>query len=415
MRFAIIAGLIFFGVFSFYFVIMFLATSIKAYLFNPPRKMINKKRLIKLLQELIHIDSQNPPGDETKIAEFTQEYLQALGLKVKIYQFEKGRPNVVAHLSGAKNSYSLLITPHLDTVPAGRNWKYNPFAGEVGRGRIYGLGATDCKVNLACAMEAMRSIKEDGCALDYDLIFAATADEECGSDLGLIPLLDKGILKPSAAVVLDADDFEIIVAQKGLMHIKVKIEGKRAHGAYPDRGINAIDIAVNAIKEIKHGVWPYAANKYLKPPTINVGTIHGGDKVNVVADWCEFELDFRFLPGTSAGDILKKTKNIIAKYANIFKIEVEGIQQPYEISPDHSLVKSLVSAMRKNRLRPRVSGSEGATVITFFLHLGIPAVATGFGCDGCAHATNEFVSIDNLHRGANVLEDFLKHYHWENQ
>ena len=321
----------------------------------------------------------------------------------------------MAHLSGAKFSHSLLITPHLDTVPAGRNWKYNPFAGVVERGRIYGLGATDCKVNLACAMEVIRSIKEDGCFLGYDLIFAATADEECGSDLGLIPLLERGILKPSAAVVLDADDFEIIVAQKGLIHLKVKIEGKRAHGAYPDRGINAIDIAVNAIKEIKHSSWPYVENKYLKSPTINVGTIHGGDKVNVVADFCEFELDFRFLPGTSAQDILKKTKNIIAKSAKKFKIEIEGIQQPYSISPNHSLVKCLVSAMRKNRLRPRVSGSEGATVITFFQHKGIPAVATGFGCDGCAHTTNEFVSIDNLCKGAGILEDFLKHYHWENQ
>ncbi|MDP2905941.1 MAG: M20 family metallopeptidase [Candidatus Omnitrophota bacterium] len=375
--------------------------------------MINKKRLIKLLQELIHIDSQNPPGDEAKIADFTREYLRAIGLKVKIYQFKKGRPNVVAHLSGAKFSHSLLITPHLDTVPAGRNWKYDPFAGVIERGRIYGLGATDCKVNLASALEAIRSIKEDGRVLDYDLIFAATADEECGSDLGLIPLLKKGILKPSAAVVLDADDFEIIVAQKGLMHIKVKIEGSRAHGAYPDRGVNAIDIALNAIKEIKHSVWPYASNKYLKPPTINVGTIRGGDKVNVVADWCEFELDFRFLPGTSAGEILKKTKNIIAKSAKKSKIEIEGIQQPYEISPDHSLVRSLVSAMRKNRLRPRVSGSEGATVITFFQHKGIPAVATGFGCDGCAHSTNEFVTIGNLWKGANVLEDFLRHYHWK--
>jgi len=374
--------------------------------------MINKKRLIKLLQELIRIDSQNPPGDETRIADFTRRYLEALGLKVKIYQFKKGRPNVVAHLSGQESRHSLLITPHLDTVPAGRNWKYDPFAGVIKGGRIYGLGATDCKVNLACAMEAMRSIKEDGCVLDCDLIFAATADEECGSGLGLIPLLEKGILKPSAAVVLDADDFEIVVAQKGLMHIKVKIEGKRAHGAYPDRGINAIDIALNAIKEIKHSAWPHTPNAYLKPPTINVGTIHGGDKVNVVADFCEFELDFRFLPGTNAREILKKTKNIIAKSAKKFKIEIEGIQQPYEISPNHSLVQSLVSAMRKNRLRPRVSGSEGATVITFFQHKGIPAVATGFGCDGCAHSTNEFVSIDNLCKGAGVLEDFLKHYHW---
>jgi acetylornithine deacetylase/succinyl-diaminopimelate desuccinylase-like protein len=64
-------------------------------------------------------------------------------------------------------------------------------------------------------LEAVKSITEDGLKFDYDLVIAATADEECGSSLGLIPLLERGIIKTSAALVLDADDFEIVVAQKG--------------------------------------------------------------------------------------------------------------------------------------------------------------------------------------------------------
>jgi succinyl-diaminopimelate desuccinylase len=228
--------------------------------------------------------------------------------------------------------------------------------------------------------------------------------------LGLVPLLNKRILKPDAALILDADDFEIIVTQKGLIHLKVKIQGKRAHGAYPERGINAIDIAIDIIKEIKAHKLPFLKNRYLKPPTINIGTIKGGDKVNVVADWCEFELDFRFLPGMSAKDFLQKLKGIICKYTKKFKIEIEGIQQPYFINETHPSVNYLKKAMRNFRVKPIVKGSEGATVITFFQDKNIPAVATGFGCSGCAHTADEYIKINNLYKGAQVLEEFLKLY-----
>ena len=372
--------------------------------------MVNKARLIKLTRKLIQINSENPPGDESALANFVQGYLKRLGLRVRIYEFRKNRSNVLAYLERPGNRRQLLVTPHLDTVCAGENWRFNPFAAKIAGNRIYGLGATDCKCNLAAGLEAINSLVEDKKCLDYDIILAATADEECGSGLGLIPLLDKEILKPDAALVLDADDFEIIIAQKGLMHLKVRIEGKRAHGAYPYLGVNAIDLALGAIKDIKSRKFPYSKNRYLRAPTINVGTIRGGDKVNIVADWCEFELDFRFLPGTKPEDILSTLKAILNKYTKNYKIEEKSIQQTYSISEEHSLVSCLKRAMRDFAVEPNITGSEGATVITFFQHKNIPAIASGFGCSGCAHISNEYVKIDNLYKGAKVLERFLVSY-----
>ena len=372
--------------------------------------MVNKRRLIKLTQKLLSMDSQNPPGDESVIASFVSGYFKKLGLKTKKFEFKKRRTNILAYYPGKDHLHSLLITPHLDTVPEGKSWKKDPFKGVVSGGKIYGLGSTDCKCNLACAMEAVQSMVEEKKSPGCDLIIAATADEECGSGLGLIPLLDKGLLKPSAAVVLDSDDFSIIVAQKGLMHLKVKIEGKRAHGAYPWRGVNAIDLAIDIIKEIRSGKPCFKKNKYLREPTINTGTIKGGDKVNIVSDWCEFELDFRFLPGMSAQGLLKELKDVIKKHTGKFKIEVQSIQQPYLINEKHALVTTLKKAMCDLNVKPDIKGSEGATVITFFQHKNIPAIATGFGSDGCAHTEDEYVKINNLYKGAQVLEKFLINY-----
>jgi succinyl-diaminopimelate desuccinylase len=372
--------------------------------------MVNKKRLIETIQKLISLDSQNPPGDERKIAEFVRKYLKDLGLKIKTYTFSQKRVNVLATMEGKKHLKSLLLTPHLDTVPAGASWKTPALVAKIIGNRIYGLGATDCKGNLASALEAISAIVEDGVKLDYDLIFAATADEESGSALGLIPLLERKLLKADVAVVLDADDFEIVITQKGLMHLSVRLTGKKAHGAYPWLGVNAIDLAAKIIVDLKSQRQQHVKNQYLRAPTVNVGTIKGGDKVNVVSDWCEFELDFRFLPGSSEKEILRSLRKTISKYTSNYKIQIQGIQDPYEIDPAHPLVSSLVSAMKSLKIKPRISGSEGATVITFFKAMDIPAIATGFGTEGCAHIADEYASLDNLYNGSRVLVEFLKKY-----
>jgi acetylornithine deacetylase/succinyl-diaminopimelate desuccinylase family protein len=373
--------------------------------------MIDGKYLVKLTQKLISIPSENPGGNELRIARFVKNFLENLGLKPKIYEFKKNRSNVVVTLKGKYKDYSLLVSPHLDTVPAGSNWRVcSPFEAVIRNGRIYGRGASDDKGNLAVLLETIKSLIQQGCILDYNLIFAATADEETGSKLGLIPLLDKGILKPKAALILDADEFKIVVVQKGLIHLKVKIKGKSSHGAYPWQGINAIDLALKALSEIKSHKFIYKRNPYLRSPTVNIGKISGGDKVNVVADWCEFELDLRFLPGMSPVDIISQIKRIIRRYAEKFTIEIKAIQLPAQVDCRHPLVGYLRKSMLAYKIKPKIHGSEGATVITFFQNKNIPAVATGFSCTGCAHSSNEYIKIDYLYKGALVLENFLKNY-----
>lgn len=372
--------------------------------------MINKNRLVNLTRKLIQINSENPPGNEYRLAQLVAGKLRSFGLQVKSYEFAKKRPNIIGILKGRSTKGSILLSPHLDTVPAGRGWKFNPFSGKLDNGKIFGRGATDCKGNLAAGLEVMHSLTEDEINLKRDIIFAATCDEETGSGLGIIPLIKKGILRPRAAVILDADNFDIIVAQKGLIHFKIKVFGKKAHGAYPHLGINAIEIAARIIDDLKKYRFPYLRHPLLRAPTVNIGTIKGGDKVNMVADYCEFEVDLRFLSGMKVQNILRQVKTIIRKRAKKFKIAVDGIQSPCEINRNNLLVKTLVEANRKVHKESRLEGSEGATVISFFLQKHIPALATGFGKKGMAHATNEYAVIDDLYKGARVLEEFIKRY-----
>lgn len=376
--------------------------------------MINQKRLVKLLSKLLQIHSENPPGNEVEIAQFVAKDLKSLGLDVKIHTFKKNRPNVVATLKakrGKRSSQdSILLSPHYDTVPAGTGWKFDPFSGRVSGGRIYGRGASDDKGNLACAMEALRSLVEEKVELEKDVILAATADEETGSHHGIIPLLQRKIIKPHMALILDSDDFNTIVSQKGLIHCRIQIFGKKAHGAYNWRGVNSIEIAARIIDKLKTHKFHFKKHHFLKPPTVNVGTIKGGDKVNIVADFCEFSVDTRYVPGMNPHEILNEFRKIIKTESKKFKIEIDDIQYPYEISCEHPLVKTYVNAARKMGIQAHLKGSEGATVISFFKKQNIPAIATGFGASHTAHSTDEYAEIKTLYEGSKVLERFIKDY-----
>ncbi len=377
--------------------------------------MINKTRLIKLTQKVLSIDSQNPPGNEKAIGEFIVKDMRSLGLEVKVVSYKKDRPNVIATLKGSlprreAARQALLITPHTDVVPVGKGWKKDPFGKDIVGGRIYGRGASDDKGNLACAMEAIRSLVEEGYRPRKDIILAATADEETGSHQGIKPLLEKGVLRPGLALVLDSVEFDTVIAQKGLFHSRIRVYGKKAHGATNWRGVNAIEQAAQIIRRLKKIDWEFKKHDWLNHPTVNIGTIRGGDKVNIVADFCEFSLDIRYMPGMDPKKVVAQVKAIAASVTRDFELEIDDLQMPYEVSAHDKYVKAFVASSRKAGAVPRLKGSDGATVISFFQHYNIPAFATGFGKSGTLHTDDEYAELKTLFKGAQALEVFVKDY-----
>jgi acetylornithine deacetylase/succinyl-diaminopimelate desuccinylase family protein len=377
--------------------------------------MIKKDRLLKLTQKVISYDSCNPPGSELELAKFIEKDMQSLKLDVKRYTYAKNRPNIVATLKGSAprkiaQKKAVLLTPHFDTVPFGRGWKYHPLSGKIVGGKLYGRGASDDKGNLASCMEVMRSLVEDGFKPRYDVVMAATVDEETGSHSGIIPLLEKKVFQSRLAVVMDSSEFDAVIVQKGLIHARVQIFGKKAHGAYNWLGENALEKAAEVIVLLKKLKYPYKKHKLLHGPTMNIGVIHGGDKVNMVCDFCEFTIDVRYLPGTTHTDLLRRISKEISKVTKKFKIVIDDHQNPYEMSADHPGVKSYLACCRRNKCKAVAKGSEGATVITFFKKHNIPAFATGFAAHGTAHTTDEYIFVKSLYRGTQVLDRFVREY-----
>ncbi|MCK4809887.1 MAG: ArgE/DapE family deacylase [Candidatus Omnitrophica bacterium] len=371
------------------------------------KRNIQKEQLIALTRGLIKIDSSNPPGNEKEIAFFIKAYLKKLGVSAKLYEFRKDRPNVVCKIASLNSQKSLLITPHIDTVPPTGKWRFPPFSGALHKGRIYGRGATDDKVNVAVALHLIKLLQEEKIRLkNLDLVFAFTADEETGSEFGIKPLL-KHLKRLDYGLVLDSNEFDIIVAQKGLLHLHIEIFGKEAHGAYPQKGINAIEKSVYILNDILKYKFSKKGHPLLKKPTLNIGKIEGGDKVNIVAGCNFFELDIRYLPFMSKDEIIAKIKKIIEKYHNRYKIKILAHQKPLEISRNHFLVGLLKTVLKHHKIKHHYKASMGATVINFLKEKGIESFAFGFGSRGCAHITNEYVKVRNLSKGMQVLKDYV--------
>jgi len=135
-----------------------------------------------LLQELLRLDTTNPPGNETPAAALLRDYLDAAGLECELYAAEPDRANLVARLPGRGAGKRLLLLGHTDVVPAdAENWTVPPFSGELRDGCVWGRGALDMKSQVAAEAVAMATLAREGFEPDGDLIFAATADEEDGS------------------------------------------------------------------------------------------------------------------------------------------------------------------------------------------------------------------------------------------
>lgn len=367
-----------------------------------------KETPISLLQNLIKINSQNPPGNEKEIIFFIRDYLKKLGVSSKIYEFGKDRMNLVCTLPSRNSKKKILFTPHVDTVPAGRDWRFEPFSGQLHKGKLYGRGATDCKANVACALYLVKKLKETKTTLNnVDLVFAFTGDEETGSHKGLIPLM-RYLKNIDYGVVLDADDFDIIVAQKGLLHLRVELLGREAHGAYPERGINAVTAGVHILEEILKLKEKYKRHALLKKPTLNIGRFIGGDKVNIVAGDAFFELDIRYLPSMKKEKIIRQIEKIVQKQKIKYRIKILAHQKPIEINKMMPAIRVLQRVLKENKINSKLKPSFGATVITFLLDEGIESFAFGFGSKGNAHTKNEYVKISNLEKGVKVLEEYVR-------
>lgn len=147
---------------------------------------------VKFLSDLVKIDTSNPPGNETRAAEYIKGILAAEGIPAQIYESAPGRGNLVARLKGNGRKKPLLLMGHLDVVGVERDkWTVDPFAAIIKDGYLYGRGSTDDKAMDAANLEVLLLLHRLKTPLDRDIILLAEAGEEGTTEFGIDFMVEK--------------------------------------------------------------------------------------------------------------------------------------------------------------------------------------------------------------------------------
>jgi acetylornithine deacetylase/succinyl-diaminopimelate desuccinylase family protein len=374
-------------------------------------RYIRKKQLLELTRQLIQIPTENPPGNEKRIALFLKPILSKMGFRVKTVLSPKGRWNIIAERSWGKGGRRLIFNGHLDVVPAGdpSQWQYPPYQGKLKKGRIYGRGASDMKSGIASFLQAISMIARSKIDLHHGaVVLHLVSDEESHGHQGMGFLTQKGLIQGDAVLVGEPSDLDPVIAQKGALWLRISTIGKSAHGSKPHLGVNAIE-KMRKVMDQLNSTLIEKEHPLLGKPTINIGTIQGGTKINIVPDRCEIEVDRRMLPNEKREGVLRGIKEILDSVQSqdpSFQYRMEEIDfaEPSEIDTEEEIVRIAMDAIQEVRgERPKIKGFSGFTDARFYINqCHIPTLILGPGEVDQSHSANEFAEVDSLIQAAHI-------------
>jgi acetylornithine deacetylase/succinyl-diaminopimelate desuccinylase-like protein len=439
----------------------------------PPDRLNKYSDLaVQWLQEYLRVDTTNPPGNEAQAAAFFKKILDEEGIENQVFEFDPAhhRANILARLHGSGAKRPLILLNHMDVVTSDASrWAVPPFSGQILNGAIYGRGAQDMKAEGLAQLVVMVMLKREKIALDRDVIFLGTSDEEVdgsGTDWVITNKRDllgdpEYLLTEGGYNLLEKNKVKYValdVAEKATFWLRVKARGKPGHGSEPlvdsapDRLVRALAKIINYQSELKltpvveeylRVMAPYqtperariyrniralikdpAFRAHLKSDelnpklrnTISLTRLSGSPQTNVIPGEATANLDVRLLPGEDPQVFLAELNRLIAD-SNV-TIEPESPIKDFRIANSSPTDSELYGVIRKvaGKYFPGTpvvpSLTSGYTENQRYRSLGI--VSYGFSPYAATeeestteHGDNERIRVEEVRRGPRILYDVV--------
>lgn len=418
------------------------------------------------LIDLVRLDTSNPPGNETRVAEYLKQIADLHGIPCELLGGDPHRRNFVARLKGTGKGRPLLLMAHSDVVPADRSqWTVDPFSGENRNGFIYGRGTQDDKSLLAAELAVMVEIKRRNIKLTRDIILLSEADEEAGSS-GIewmtqhqYPKIDAEFALNEGGYILETKDgpkvFNVQTTEKIPTRIVLTAKGVAGHASLP-RSDNPVLHLSEALVKLSRAEQPIHVNtttrRYLRdlsklpeyswldpirrrlddPATAQAAAnqirahdpeidamlhttvvptmLRAGLKINVIPNTAEAQIDVRRLPSESKEDILARFRQIVND-PDVDIALAPGQQMP--AAEPSSLSTPLYTGMQRAiaRMYPRdivvPFMSRGATDGSYLRAKGVAVYGVPIflreGGESRAHGNDERITPKNLEDGVELL------------
>ena len=420
------------------------------------------------LQEYLQIDTVNPPGNESRAVDFYAKIFKEEGIEFNSAESAPGRGNIWARIKGGDKP-ALILLQHTDVVPANMNfWTRDAFSGEIHDGYIWGRGALDMKGTGISQLAVFLSLHRSGVALNRDVIFLATADEEAGGTFGAGWMVENhpevfegaGLLINEGGSGYQANGkiiFGVEVTQKVPVWLRLTAVDTPGHGSSPrpTSSVTRIVEALHLIKEnpfqariipeverifksdsksmegelsdkffnIKESIelegfleelQEYSASRHaLTRDTCSMTRMGGSSKINVIPPEAWAEVDCRILPDRPAEEFIETFTDLVKDTG----VEVEVIMAfTSAISPtDSDLFKAIeeVTADLYPNSSVVPSVSTGFTDSHFTRDLGIasygfnPLIAKGDEFSGI-HGNDEKINESAFRQGVLDLKKIIQ-------
>lgn len=355
----------------------------------------SQSELLSLAKRLIAYET----CEERSILEcagFVEAWLEARDIEAT-RETVRGLPVVKAEV-GPADAPTVVLEGHIDVVPA----HAEQFEPRLEGDRLYGRGSYDMKGAIAAMMVVTAALRDQD-QVRVRLGIVGDEESEDGDDRGCDSLVDNGFVG-DFAITGEPTNMHIGVEAKGVLALRLEVEGKAAHGATPWLGDNAVLKAIDVFRSIESLPFARQSSELFDRPSINLGRIWGGDALNKVPDRCVIDVDIRYLPGQDPDALLRE----ISAMPGVSGVAPLLVRPPAIVDRESPFVRGLRDAAATHAGSETMSvGRDGASDAVSFLRVGVPAVE--FGPLGAGHhGPEEWVSVSSLEAYRQALESFLR-------
>jgi len=379
--------------------------------------------LVDFLSRFTRAPSPNPPGDTSEATALVIDFLRERKLPHQVIAPNPEMPNVVGTFEGSRPGPHVVLNGHIDVFPVGDagTWTHDPWSGAVENGRIYGRGVNDMKAGTTSMLFTFAILHGLRDHFGGRLTMTAVSDEETFGPWGARYLVEHHP-EVHGDVCLSTEPTgvrSVRFAEKGPLWLKFTVRTKGAHGAYEHKSANANEIAarliiaLGALRDIPVETPPSIARALagaeavidevaspgaagiLQKVTLNIGTVNGGVKQNMLPGTCVVTADIRVPMGLSPDAVIERAGEIAADFPEA-TMEVVGRQEPLWSDPEHPMCRLLQDhAEALSGFRPPAIVSLPGTDARLWRGLGIPAYVYGITPFNVAMA-DEYVEIDEV-------------------
>ncbi|KAK5681407.1 hypothetical protein LTS10_005937 [Elasticomyces elasticus] len=360
------------------------------------------------LQALVRTPSSNPPGDTRDAVKLVEQHLRKYGIGSRIIAPHTEAPNLVSVIDGASEHHSsrrLVLNGHIDCFPVidADQWQRDPYSGEIQNGSVHGRGVVDMKAGTAASIIAYTYIHRFRSQLAGQCVLEVVSDEETGEPCGLgsVRFGEKGTLRMTFTVTTQGGHGAYVHRDEGAIRIAARMIDRLVGLESLESETQDVDVARylrrQDVRAVADNIMGKGAADSMLRSTVNVGTISGGAKVNMIPSSCSVEVDIRLPIGLEAETVLSRIDELLCDIPEASYTVQAAASNPAAHSPiEHELVDLIQrNAETIGRSKPLPIVSLGATDCKHFRYHGVPAYSCGPSPDTQA-GRDEKVSVEDF-------------------